>query len=57
MEDTMPEFVERYNREQNDHVYMISSKGWAPYEPLHPLREGHKIIAEKLVAEWNKLGI
>ena len=53
----MPVFVERYNKENNDHIYMISSKEWVPYEPLHPLRSGHAIIAKHLVEEWTKLGI
>ena len=57
MDETLPAFVERYNKEQNDNIYYISSHGWVPLDPLHPLREGHAIIAKHIVEEWNKLGI
>ena len=40
--------VADYNRENTDNVYFIDSSGWVPVEPFHPLRDGHRIIAEKL---------
>ena len=42
------ELVEKLNKELNDNIYFIDSTGWVPKEPLHPYRDGHKIIAEKL---------
>lgn len=57
MDATLPEFVENYNKENNDNIYYISSHGWVPLDPLHPLREGHAIIAKHLIEEWIKLGI
>lgn len=47
-EDELPEVVNRFNKEEKDNVYLISTRGWIPYEPIHPLREGHKHIAELL---------
>ena len=49
--------VEKYNRENNENVYFIDSAGWVPREPLHPLRDSHKIIADKLTNELKVLGI
>lgn len=42
------EMVEKYNSEQNDDVLFIDSAGWIPKEPVHPLRDGHRVIAEHL---------
>ncbi len=41
-------FIPRYNEKYGDNVFFVSSKGWLPEEPLHPLREGHRIIADRL---------
>jgi len=41
-------FITEYNRENQTGILFISSKGWVPAEPLHPLRDGHKIIAGHL---------
>lgn len=30
-------------------LHFVSSKGWVPLEPLHPLRGGHQTIADHLV--------
>lgn len=40
--------IEKYNEEHGCNIIFINSTGWVPLEPLHPLRDGHKIIAEKL---------
>ncbi len=47
-DDVLPGFVEEYNKETGDSVIYVSSHGWIPAEPLHPLRGGHAIIAEQL---------
>jgi len=41
-------FVSEYNRTHEKPIHCISSKGWVPLEPLHPLRDGHRIIADHL---------
>lgn len=40
------EMVERYNREHERPIHFVSSRGWVPAEPLHPLRGGHRAIAD-----------
>ncbi|MBQ7033434.1 MAG: hypothetical protein IJN25_07240 [Clostridia bacterium] len=47
--------VEEFNRENNDSVYFIDSTGWIPEEPLHPLRDGHRIVARHLTEELRKI--
>lgn len=47
--------IDRYNEENNDNVGFIDTAGWIPAEPLHPLRDGHKIVAEHLTAELKKM--
>ena len=42
------EAVKKYNSEKNDDVFYIDTTGWIEPEPLHPLREGHKTVSEKL---------
>ncbi len=46
--EALREYIPRYNAENNDDVVFIDTTGWVPLEPLHPLRSGHKVIAEKL---------
>ncbi|MBQ2706694.1 MAG: hypothetical protein IJF67_00415 [Clostridia bacterium] len=54
-DDVLPALVDEFNRETGDSVVCISSAGWVPAEPLHPLRDGHEIIAEKFAAELAKV--
>lgn len=54
-DDVLPGFVESFNRETGDNVRYISSQGWVPAEPLHPLRDGHSIIAGHLIEEMKKI--
>ena len=42
----LPAFAEKYNASHEKKIHYVSSEGWVPLEPLHPLRDGHKIIAE-----------
>lgn len=50
--------VETYNREHGRDIVFIDSTGWIPPDPLHPGREGHRIVAEHLAAELrDKLGL
>ena len=51
------EVVEKYNSEKNDEVFYIDTTGWIEAEPIHPLRQGHKTVSEKLskiIKEQNK---
>jgi lysophospholipase L1-like esterase len=45
------ELIEDFNREYNDRVIFVDTKGWISPDPLHPLREGHRRITEKLVQQ------
>lgn len=53
--EALKAMVEKFNKENCDNVYFIDSDGWIPEEPLHPLRDGHKIVAEHLTEELKKL--
>ena len=46
--DVIKNAVKSHNSDNSDNVYIIDSTGWIPVEPLHPLRDGHKIVAEHL---------
>ena len=47
--------VKKFNEENNDNIYFIDSAGWIPEEPLHPEREGHKVVAQHLTEELRKI--
>ena len=47
--------IEQFNKDNGDNVHFIDATGWVPPEPLPPLRDGHKIIAEKLTNELKKI--
>ena len=46
--DTLKDIVDEFNRTRGDRVQYVSSRGWVPEEPLHPLRDGHRAIADHL---------
>ncbi len=48
--EELEQLINDYNDENGCDILFINSSGWVPLEPLHPLRDGHKIIAEKLTA-------
>lgn len=45
---TIGEVVEQFNKENNDDIFYINSSDWIPDQPMHPLRDGHKIVCKKL---------
>lgn len=47
--------VKAFNEETGDSVYFIDSTGWIPEEPLHPLRDGHQIVANHLTAKLREI--
>ena len=53
--EELGEFIKEYNKKNNVDIFYIDSNGWVPVEPLHPNREGHKIIADKLVEIFKKI--
>ena len=53
--EALKKMVEAYNSENNDDIRFIDTKGWIPKEPLHPLRDGHEIIAERLTAKLKEM--
>lgn len=44
-------FVLKYNEKNNKDVWFIDSTGWIEPEPLHPLVDGHEIVARKIIEE------
>lgn len=40
--------VPAYNEANNRDVFLIDTEGWLPAEPLHPLRDGHRLAAERI---------
>ena len=48
-DDDLRAFAERYNASHEKPIHFISSKGWVPLEPLHPMRDGHRTIADHLI--------
>ncbi|MBE6614815.1 MAG: hypothetical protein E7631_05885 [Ruminococcaceae bacterium] len=40
--------VENFNNEWDDSVFYINSTGWIPPSPIHPKREGHRIVSRYL---------
>ncbi len=49
------DFAAKYNETHEKPIHCISSKGWVPLEPLHPLRDGHKIIAKHLIPKVREI--
>ena len=53
--EQLGEMIARYNEENGSHVHYIDSNGWIPVEPLHPLRDGHRTVAEHLVSRLKEI--
>jgi lysophospholipase L1-like esterase len=49
------EMIARYNQKHGCDVRFIDSNGWIPVEPLHPLRDGHRTVAEHLVSRLKEI--
>ena len=41
--------IEAYNAEHNSNVGFIDTAGWIPANPVHPLRDGHRTVAERML--------
>lgn len=53
--EELGKMIYEYNKENNENIAFVDSTGWVPKERLHPLREGHKIIAENLIQKLKDL--
>lgn len=53
--DELAAFIPEYNQKNNANIHFVSSKGWVPEEPLHPLRDGHRFIADKFASILEKI--
>lgn len=42
-------FIAQYNAENGCDILYVDASAWVPYDPIHPLRDGHRIIAENLI--------
>lgn len=49
------EWIPKYNEAHNDNVRFINGGEWIPAEPLHPYRDGHRIVAGHLIEELKKI--
>lgn len=50
----LEKLITEYNAEHGDDIVFVDATLWVPLEPLHPLRDGHRIIADKLVPVLKK---
>ena len=55
MANEVEKSVRKYNDKYKDKVYFINTVGWIPVEPIHPRRDGHKIVSKKLADEIRKI--
>ena len=53
--ERLGKFIAEYNAENGESIHFIDSTGWVHVEPLHPLRPGHRTIAEHLAEEIKKV--
>ncbi len=54
-EKALGNLVQSYNEKYNDTILFVGTDGWIPQEPFHPLRDGHRIVADKLCDAINDL--
>jgi len=55
-EEMLPGVVDQYNQTHSDNVKFISTKGWLPVEPVHPLKAGHARAGELLAKALIEVG-
>lgn len=51
----LEKLINRFNKENNDDIHFISGANVVPLEPLHPLRDGHRAIAEYLTEKLKNI--
>ncbi len=47
--EELGKMIEQYNAANGCKVHFIDSTGWIPLEPLHPLRDGHRKVAQHFI--------
>ncbi len=47
-EEDIEKLVAEYNERHGKDILFINGSHWLPKEPVHPLRDGHRLAAEKL---------
>ncbi len=47
-EEDIERLVAEYNERHQQHIRFVNGSHWLPKDPLHPLRDGHAIAADKL---------
>ena len=55
LREELAELVKSYREQTGCDIHFINGGNWIPAEPLHPLRDGHKIVAENLTRELGKI--
>lgn len=53
--ESLGDFIQDYNEKNEAGVLYIGTKNWVSPEPLHPSRDGHRAIAEKLVERLREI--
>jgi len=53
--EALGKMIAEYNEKNGCDVAFIDSTDWIPVEPLHPLRDGHQIIADHLAPILGKI--
>lgn len=48
-ENDLRALVDEFNHSTGDDVFYIDGSQWIPRDPLHPLRDGHRRIADQLI--------
>ena len=43
------ELVRSYNAEHGTDIGYVDTAGWIPANPVHPLRDGHRAVAERMI--------
>ena len=52
--EALQRLVAEYNAQHGQHILFVDGSHWLPKEPVHPLRDGHRLAAEKLTAVLRK---
>lgn len=47
-EQDLEQLIPAYNAARNAQVVFLNGSHWLPAQPIHPLRDGHRLAAEKL---------
>lgn len=47
--EALGKLIASYNEKNGCNVHFIDSFGWIPKDPLHPMRDGHRTVAKRLI--------